>query len=47
VVVGREHASILFPQELVLVGFWHGAQMECWGVGAIVSGPYNLSLRPL
>ena len=27
VVVGRKHASILFPEELVLVSFWHGAQV--------------------
>jgi hypothetical protein len=32
VVVGRKHASILFPKELVLMSFWHGAQVgmrEC------------------
>lgn len=27
VVVGRKHASILFPQELVLMSFWHGARV--------------------
>lgn len=30
VVVGRKHASILFPQELVFMSFWHGAQVGCW-----------------
>jgi len=47
VVIGRKHASILFPQELVLMGFWHGARVGMLGVGAIVSGPYNLTLRSL
>ncbi len=31
VMVGRKHASILFPKELVLVSFWHGAQVGMLG----------------
>lgn len=31
VMVGRKHASILFPQELVLMGFWHGARVGMLG----------------
>lgn len=31
VMVGRKHASILFPQELVLMSFWHGAQVGMLG----------------
>ncbi len=33
-VVGRKHASILFPKELVLMSFWHGAQMGMLGGGS-------------
>jgi hypothetical protein len=33
-VVGRKHASILFPKELVLMSFWHGAQMGMLGCGS-------------
>lgn len=29
--IGRKHASILFPKELVLVGFRHGAQVGMLG----------------
>ncbi|MBB3387651.1 hypothetical protein FHT82_000371 [Rhizobium sp. BK275] len=32
VMVGRKHAAILFPQELVLMGFWHGARVGMLGV---------------
>lgn len=34
VVVGRKHASILFPQELVLMSFWHGARVGMLGCGS-------------
>jgi hypothetical protein len=33
-VVRRKHASVLFPQELVLMSFWHGAQMGMLGYGS-------------
>ena len=32
--VGRKHASVLFPKELVLMSFWHGAQMGMLGCGS-------------
>ena len=34
VVVGRKHASVLFPKELVLMSFWHGALVGMLGCGS-------------
>lgn len=32
--VGRKHASVLFPQELVLMSFWHDARVGMLGYGS-------------